>query len=380
MKKGFVYKRKDKWCVAIPNIDYKRGYQRLSMGFSKKSQANEYLDKRKYQIKDIQAKGVGEGNIAYLEAFKEVLQYVSDNLSKETHKSYKGIVKDFYIFMQQKHPVIQWLYELKPKIFDEYKSWLRDTGYKDQSVRQFHKSETINNHIKVFKALFNKLIKWEHIEANPMDKVELVSVNDTKPIVTLDTPEKLKLFFERCKKIKPEYYPHYFCSAMLGLRFGEMCSLKWDNVVFEHRVIRIVGDGNFTPKGRSRKDKKPKERIIPVNSDVEGVLKQLPRKSKYVFLKKGKPIGRKDKSFRRWIIAIVKGTEFEGMTRFHELRHTTGDILGQKHSIYDIKEFLGHSDIRTTQRYVRVSDARKREMAGTLGDFKNTTHFTTQNK
>lgn len=379
MKKGYIFKRGKKWFAAIPDANKKGGYKRIG-GFSKKGDASYILDIRKYQIKDIQIRGVGKGEIIYVEAFKEVLQYVLDNLSKETYKSYKGIIKDFYIFMQQKHPSTQWLYELKPRIFDEYKSWLRNTGYKDQNVRQFHKSETINNHLKVFKALFNKLIKWEHIEKNPMKKVDLVSVDDTKPIVTLSTPEKFKLFFDRCREIKPEYYPHYFCSAMLGLRFGEMCSLKWENVVFEHNVIRIVADENFTPKGRNRKDKKPKERNIPMNSAVVEMLEQLPHKGKYVFLKKGKPIDRKDKSFRRWIITIAKGTSFEGMTRFHELRHSTGDILGQSHSLYDIKEFLGHSDIRTTQRYVRVSDKRKQEMADTLGSFQSTTHPTTQKR
>ena len=79
-------------------------------------------------------------------------------------------------------------------------------------------------HLLLSSSSSNKLIKWEYIEENPMKKVELISVNDAKPIVTLSTPEKFKVFFERCKTIKPEYYPHYFCSVMLGLRFGEMCS------------------------------------------------------------------------------------------------------------------------------------------------------------
>gem|GEM_PF-6803599 len=39
----------------------------------------------------------------------------------------------------------------------------------------------------------------------------------------------------------------------------------------------------------------------------------------------------------------------------HELRHTTGRILGLTHSLHEIKEFLGHTDIRTTERYVRVA-------------------------
>ena len=66
------------------------------------------------------------------------------------------------------------------------------------------------------------------------------------------------------------------------------------------------------------------------------------------------------------------------MTRFHELRHSAGDILGPHHSIHEIKAFLGHSDIRTTERYVRVADEAKKRMATTLSEFAHTTPPTTQ--
>lgn len=377
MKKGFVARRNGSWLAAIPDNDLKGGYKRFS-GFATKAEAQKKLDSYKYEIRSVNSHGSGDGNLLFRNFFDDWLKHVENNSSYETHKTYKGVIKDFTIFLGKKYPQIQWLYELTPKIFDDYKLWLRNTGYQDQAVRTYHKSTTINNHLKVFKAMFNQAINWEYIEKNPIRRVALVSVNDEKVKVTLATPERFNLFFSRCKEIKPEYYPMFYCSAMLGLRFGEMATLKWETIDLDKGTIRIVRDETFNPKGRSKKDRKPKERILPITKDVAEVLAGLPRKNKYVFLYNEKPIDRHQKSLRRWIIAIVRGTELEGMTQFHELRHTAGDILGQSHSIYDIKKFLGHSDIRTTERYVRVADKQLKDMADTLGKFGNTTQATTQ--
>lgn len=368
MKKGYAYKRGAVWAVAIPDTIQKDGYRHKS-GFSTKGKAKEYLVQRKDLIEDRQLNLTGKGEFAFKTYFQEYLRYAAENFSSETLKTYKGVLKNFIIFMQGKYPHIQRLNELRVKVFEDYKIWLKETRHKDN---------TVNNHLKAFKTAFNVAIKWEYIDKNPLENVSRVSVRDEKPIVTCSTPEKFNLFFTRCKELKPEYYDHYYCSTKLGLRFGEMVTLEWRDIDFENNVVRISRKETFNPKGRSHRDKRPKERIIPMPSDVKELLLALPRSHSKVFVKKGKPISRKDQSFRRWIAAIVRGTELEGMTRFHELRHTAGDILGLSHSIYDIKAFLGHSDIRTTERYVRVSDEAKKRMAETLSRFGETIRPTKQ--
>lgn len=129
MKQGYVYSRILKngrtWVAAIPDNFHKTGYERIS-GFRTKSDAYEYLNRRKYQTADIQTKGIGEGNILYKDFFKEWLEYIEKSFSYQTYKTYAGVLKDFNIFMAQKHPHIQWLHELNPRIFDGYKLWLRD--------------------------------------------------------------------------------------------------------------------------------------------------------------------------------------------------------------------------------------------------------------
>ena len=368
MKRGYVYQRDTCWAAAIPDSNNRGGYK-IKSGFSTMSKAKDYLNCRKEQIENVQAGLATAGVVPYKEYFKEYLQYILNNFSKETHKTYKGVLKNFLMFMESKYPQLQRLADLKLKVFEDYKTWHKDTKHKDN---------TVNNHIKALKSMMNVAIKWEYLDKNPVKGISSVSVEDEKPIVTLNTPDRFNLFFERCGKQKPSYYAHFYCSVKLGLRFGEMATLEWENIDFEHNVVQITRKETFNPKGRGKKDKKPKERVIPMSKDVADLLMTLPRTHKKVFLKNEKPISRKDKSFRRWIIAIVRGTELEGMTRFHELRHSAGDILGQTHGIYDIKAFLGHTDIRTTERYVRIADEAKKRMAETLGKFGDNSAATIQ--
>jgi len=360
MKKGYVFKRGDRWFVAVPDPRYASGYRIKSPSYSTKSGAQKALRERKEDIESGQLGWLGEGNTYYTDYIKDYLQFVSTNHSYETLKTYKGVLKDFNMFLEEKYPRIQRLKEFFVRIFEDYKIWLKETGHKDN---------TVNNHVKVLKTIFNQAVKWELLKKNPVKDVGNVGVEDEKPVVSLDTPEKFDLFFTRCKLIKPEYYNYYYCTAKLGLRWKEMVNLEWEDVDFENQVIVIRKKKNFIPKGRTQKDRRPKTRIIPIPKDVLEILKSIERTHERVFLKYGKPIDNKDKSFRRWIIAIVRGTKLEGMSRMHELRHTTGRILGLTHSLHEIKEFLGHTDIRTTERYIRVSDAAKKSMAKSLEKF-----------
>ena len=253
-----------------------------------------------------------------------------------------------------------------PKIFDDYKLWLKGTlngygpggelkGGKLTPEGKPHKDWTVRGHLKVLKTTFLQAKEWKHISDVPTIDCN-IAITDKKPIITLAKDEDFNLFFERCEKMKPEYYPHYFIMTMAGLRFGEMCSLTWDCVFLDEGYLAIKSHKDFAPKGRRKKTGQPAERAVPL-SDKRAIeiLRKLSRSKKYdnVFLKDGQPISPKDKSFRRWIIAIVKGTKLEGMTRNHEFRHTAGQRLANEGvDRGTIAGFLGHSDIRTTEIYI----------------------------
>ena len=360
MKKGYVFKRGGRWFVAMPDPQYASGYRIKSPSYGTEAKAKRALRERMHDIENGQAGWLSEGDTYFLDFVRDYLQFVATNHSQETHKTYKGVLKDLNIFLKERYPRIQRLKEFSVRLFEEYKIWLKETNHKDN---------TVNNHVKVLKTIFNQAVKWELLRKSPVRNVGNIGVEDDKPIVALDTPEKFELFFTRCKEMRPEYYNHYYCAAKLGLRWKELVTLEWGDVDFENQVVLIRKKKGFIPKGRTRKERKPKTRIIPIPGDALEVLRSMERAHERVFLKNGKPIDIRDKSFRRWIIAIVRGTQLEGMSRMHEMRHTTGSILGLTHSLQEIKEFLGHTDIRTTERYVRVGDAAKKGMARSLERF-----------
>ena len=70
-----------------------------------------------------------------------------------------------------------------------------------------------------------------------------------------------------------------------------------------------------------------------------------------------------------------------GMTRLHELRHTTGHIIYDKsRDLYLVKEMLGHSDIRTSERYAGKPTRQVEEVVKKLDGFGVTDGiFTTRN-
>ena len=49
--------------------------------------------------------------------------------------------------------------------------------------------------------------------------------------------------------------------------------------------------------------------------------------------------------------AALKAAGLEPI-RFHDLRHTFGTLAAQVYRISDVKAYMGHADLATTQRYI----------------------------
>lgn len=361
---GYIYRRGKVYYIAYVDL-VGGGVTRESSGSQKKGDAQRLLDQRLEVIRN-RAYGFKESNASYLQHFKDFL-----NLYKEgtwTRTKYVGVLRFFTEFLADKYPTLQYLHEFSqtPKIFDDYRLWLKGAlngygpsgelkGGKLTPEGKPHKDWTVRGHLKVLKTAFLQAKDWKLISDAPTIDCN-IAITDKKPIITLAKDEDFNLFFERCKELKPEYYPHYLLMTIGGLRFGEMCSLTWDCVFLDEGYLVIKSHNDFAPKGRRKKTGQPAERTVPL-SDKRAVelLRKLPRSEKHdnVFLRDGNPISPKDKSFRRWIIAIVRGTRLEGMTRNHEFRHTAGQRLANEGvDRGTIAGFLGHSDIRTTEVYI----------------------------
>ncbi|MFC1650872.1 tyrosine-type recombinase/integrase [Candidatus Latescibacterota bacterium] len=202
-------------------------------------------------------------------------------------------------------------------------------------------NSTVNREISFVKSVLNRATEWEYIDKNPLKALKLLREPPIRErYLTREEADRLL-------EASPKHLRDIIVLALAtGMRKTEIFNLTWKDITiyegFKSGQISIVGKGN-------------KRRNIRMNQTVYELLVK-PYKEKsglYVFpsIKTGKRIIKVDKAFK----TALKRTGIEDF-RFHDLRHTAASWMVQSGaSIYAVKDILGHSNVRTTQRYAHHS-------------------------
>lgn len=156
----------------------------------------------------------------------------------------------------------------------------------------------------------------------------------------------------------------YLTAAFTGLRRGELVALRWREVDFPRRHIRVTA--SYTERALYS-PKSGKARLVPMALTVAETLARLARRDQYtdgddlVFPGLAGRFLDGSALYRRYKAAIRRAGLRD--LRFHDLRHTFGtQVIGNPQvSILQLKEWMGHADIDTTMKYLhfapRASDA-----------------------
>lgn len=164
-------------------------------------------------------------------------------------------------------------------------------------------------------------------------------------------------------------------SLYTGMRIGELCALRWQDIDIEKRILTVnhtiqrIQDfsGNkktkliiTEPKSQSSK------RTIPVPDCLIPMLKELKSKAdSYILTGSCKPIEPRTMQYR--FKRILKNVSLPSY-RFHSLRHAFAS--GAVELGFDVKtlsEILGHSSVQITlDRYVHSSFEHKRDCMNLL--------------
>jgi integrase len=149
---------------------------------------------------------------------------------------------------------------------------------------------------------------------------------------------------------------HYLTAAMTGLRQGELIALRWRDVDFNARRVRVRQNyvlGEFgTPKSRRS------TRSVPLANDLVRELAKLrhvvgatiPDDLVFADPHTSGPLD-KAAILRRYRCAL-RAAQLEPKHRFHDLRHTFGTAMAAASvPMRTLQEWMGHRDIETTQRY-----------------------------
>lgn len=147
----------------------------------------------------------------------------------------------------------------------------------------------------------------------------------------------------------------YLTAAMTGLRQGELIALRWQDIAWQDRRVRVTRNhvlGAFdTPKSRRS------ARSVPLSSRLADELRAWwaatcwnePDGLAFAEPASGEVL-RRGALMRRYRRAL-KGAKIEPH-RFHDLRHTFGTAMAAAGvPMRTLQEWMGHRDIATTQRY-----------------------------
>lgn len=170
----------------------------------------------------------------------------------------------------------------------------------------------------------------------------LVTVKDAKfveqePEIIDD--DNLKKFFAACTTFQ---FAVFKCFLMSGLRKQELESLTWDDVDFTAGTLKVCAKPGFSPKTWE-------ERSIEVPKELLRILKELPRKSQWVFAN-----GNGNKYTHCWdnCVEIAEKAGVKG-AHPHKFRATYATTLLQKGvDLKTVQKLLGHKNLESTMRYL----------------------------
>jgi len=217
--------------------------------------------------------------------------------------------------------------------------------YKLKRVKDGVQKSTINRELACLRKMLNKAVDWEFLQRNPVSGVKLFSEKDNLKERVLNSEEEQRLL-----KSSVDYHrPIIKVAIHSGMRRGEILNLKWQNVDLEKRELRVTN----TKSGKAR--------LVPVNEVLFKEFKKLKNtayQSEYVFINSntGLPFVDIKKAFK----SACKRAKVQGL-RFHDLRHTFASrLVANGVDLITVKDLLGHSSVRITERYTHSNNTQKK--------------------
>jgi len=381
------YKRGKTWTLTMDVGIDKNGKrkQRQIGGFRTKKEAEEAAA----QLSNELSKGtfIEEAEITFREFSQEWLEMYSSQVKKSTTRIRQHEVNNLLRYFDR--------IKLKDITKKQYQNALYDLpkrGFAERTIAGIHGTARM---------IFKKAVELEVIKKDPTEyarpprKVEtLEDIEKSDELPKFLEKEELAAFLRLAHDagLKDDY-AIFTLLAYTGIRGGELCALKWSDIDFESRTIKITKT-YFNPQNNIKlyelqppKTRSSKRIIIVSQKIIKELEKHQARQNKtkmrnrdvwhdenFVFSvdkHPGYPIYLKLIEGRMARILKIAGLN-QKLTP-HSLRHTHTSLLAEAGvGLEEIMERLGHTDDDTTRRvYLHVTKDMKKEAAHKFDELMN---------
>lgn len=343
------------------------------------------------------------GKYFYGKTEKEIKEKIKKYEKENTVSTSKLLLSDF---------MKDWLYntkqhQVKRRTFDSYEQYynMLIINYKDyiisdvqlcsltteiltkyfNSLADKYSLSTIKKANVLLNQCLNYAVDKELIDVNPMDKVKLPNedrIKKQKKQIPFLSPDDMDKLYEESFRIQEEGFRIngavgelvYGNNAKIivlimytGLRISEALGLKWGDVDFENKCIKVKRnlsriknrdkdtDGENYKYVETTVKKKASERTIPLSDRAYEVLEYLKTNNKitndtdYVCVSKNGKIAGQRNITRTLNSMLVRGKCSVKKCGLHSLRHSFGSFLVSKGvDIATVSTLMGHEDITTT--------------------------------
>lgn len=204
------------------------------------------------------------------------------------------------------------------------------------------------NILKMTRRIFQMAVEDGLIDRNPCNGISVkVAEVDHKVLTT----EEVGIFLREAKACHHKFYTVWTFALLTGMRSGEMYALRWSDIDLEQGIILVTKQ--WTSKNGYCPTKSRRNRVVPVSNDLHGFLKELkagkneddfvlPRISEWEH-------GEQARVTKEFCAGI-------GITpvKFHDLRATfITNMLSQGVPLARVMSIVGHSELKTTNAYLR---------------------------
>lgn len=279
------------------------------------------------------------------ELFAKLLQ--SGSYAENTGIAYGGDVADFIKYLLKKDKVSDSITQF------DVRGWLitlRRAGLKSSSIAR---------KLEAVKIFFDYLVSIKMVAHNPARLVESIKVepyrakylSEEEALYLVETGWSGRGFKDNRDHAMIEVY--YGC----GVRLSELVGLDLDDLGFDSNIIKVLGKGG-------------KFRYAPIGDNAIGQFKKYldeRRKLLIQFNQSGEKAAFLNSHGRRLTsrsaARIVKSylqecSEKTGLST-HSLRHSfTTHLLTAGANLRAVQEMLGHSSLKTTQKYSHITTGR----------------------